>query len=323
MRGAERPGKVKWTRPFLPLLVPLPPPASRQTFIDIADFPTSEEESDFNELLELTGHLPLAVSLMANIASFEGYTNTLSRWKIETTTLLSTGYDKTSNLEKSINMSLTSPRLASTHARAMLSLLALLPDGVLEHDLLSAEIPIPSILDCKSLLLHTALVYIDYDGRLKSLSPIRQYMSIVYPPPMSQVEALRKSLVKMLDLWTGHSPREMLQLRSNTANIESVINYSLQREGLTADLADKIMSLNRFSLVSLKGVSPLMVHFTNLKDFFGDEPLHWTYLVYRLDGPGSAISSAEANEIIRRGIKFFTEEFVHHPRQGNPTSPLK
>ncbi|KAJ7832020.1 hypothetical protein B0H14DRAFT_1177562 [Mycena olivaceomarginata] len=104
MRGAERPGKVKWHRPFLPPLEPLSSCASRQIFLDIADEPGTGEESALNDLLDLSGSLPLAVSLMANIASFEGYLGTLRRWRIENTTLLSDGHDKRSNLEKSINL---------------------------------------------------------------------------------------------------------------------------------------------------------------------------------------------------------------------------
>lgn len=75
MQGAERPGKVKWNRPFLPSLEPLPPSASRQIFVEVADEPGNEEGSALDELLDLSGSLPLAVSLMATIASFEGYSN--------------------------------------------------------------------------------------------------------------------------------------------------------------------------------------------------------------------------------------------------------
>jgi hypothetical protein len=74
MRGAERPGKVKWTRPFLAPLEAIPTRASSQTFIDIAREPTTAgDETALEELVGLTGNLPLAVVLMAKIASFEGY----------------------------------------------------------------------------------------------------------------------------------------------------------------------------------------------------------------------------------------------------------
>ncbi|KAJ7907812.1 hypothetical protein B0H13DRAFT_1879263 [Mycena leptocephala] len=46
MRGAERPAKVAWTHPFLPLLKPLEQAAARQMFIDIADNTHDPKEVD-------------------------------------------------------------------------------------------------------------------------------------------------------------------------------------------------------------------------------------------------------------------------------------
>lgn len=60
MRGAERPAKVRWSRPFLPVLAPLTYDAARRTFSDIAD--ENHDDADIRELLRLTDHLPLAVS---------------------------------------------------------------------------------------------------------------------------------------------------------------------------------------------------------------------------------------------------------------------
>jgi hypothetical protein len=65
------------------------------------------------QLIDLTGNLPLAVSLIANVASYEGCDVALSRWKTESTRLLSDGYDKTSSLEISIMLSLSSARMNS------------------------------------------------------------------------------------------------------------------------------------------------------------------------------------------------------------------
>src|ERR1700761_4050116 len=138
MRGAERPGKVKWTKPFLPVLEPLSSTNARQMFSDIADEPDLEDESALDELLDLSGGLPLAISLLANIASFEGYAGALARWKIENTALLSDGHDKRSNLERSIDLSLRSPRISSSlPAKNLLSLLSLLPDGITDEDLVA------------------------------------------------------------------------------------------------------------------------------------------------------------------------------------------
>jgi hypothetical protein len=74
---------VKWSRPFLAPLEPLSPSAVRQNFSEVADHPNGEEEEALATLVDLSGNLPLAVSLMANITSFEGYAGTLALWEAE------------------------------------------------------------------------------------------------------------------------------------------------------------------------------------------------------------------------------------------------
>ncbi|KAJ6538915.1 hypothetical protein B0H10DRAFT_1971304 [Mycena sp. CBHHK59/15] len=73
LHGAERPGKVRWTRLFLPPLKPLPLEAARNMFIDIADDSQRTEEVD--KVLSLTGNMPLAISLLAHLADSEGCLN--------------------------------------------------------------------------------------------------------------------------------------------------------------------------------------------------------------------------------------------------------
>ncbi|KAJ7235125.1 hypothetical protein C8J57DRAFT_1378777 [Mycena rebaudengoi] len=221
MRGAERPGKVKWTRPFLPPLSPLPPAASRQTFIDIADDPSPDEQSSLAELIELTGNLPLALSLMVNVVSCEGYTNALLRWKQDQTAVLSEGHDRLSNLEKSIMVSLTSPRLTSTpEAKALL-----------DRDLQGSNLPISNIGECNSLLLCTSLAYRDPDKRLRILSPISEYIRCTQPPPGSLTESHRKYWQSSLTLWKSHyhfSHKGMApQILQNLGNITGVLQYGL------------------------------------------------------------------------------------------------
>ncbi|KAJ7928345.1 hypothetical protein B0H13DRAFT_2311624 [Mycena leptocephala] len=205
MRGAERPGKVKWNRPFLPPLEPLSPSASRQIFIEVADEPESGEQSALNDLLELSGSLPLAVSLMANIASFEGYSSTLTRWETENTALLSEGHDKRSNLEKSISLSLRSPRISSSpDAKNLISLLSLLPDGIRPEDIFTSKVPIPNARQCQSVLIGTSLAYLDVKGRLKALSPVREYIRRAYPPSVSLVRPLRTYFQNLLEVWESN-----------------------------------------------------------------------------------------------------------------------
>ncbi|KAJ7716678.1 P-loop containing nucleoside triphosphate hydrolase protein, partial [Mycena olivaceomarginata] len=202
LRGAERPYGVRWNRPFVPPLRPLSPTASRQTFIDIADTPSPGDEAHLDEILELTGHLPLAISLMANVIASEGYSEALSRWRYENTGLLSEGYGKDSNLEKSIIISLKSPRMTSQPtALKLLGILSILPDGCRDREILSPPIPMSSVLDAKSVLLRTSLAYIDFDGRIKTLSPIREFIRRAYPPDKGLIEPVGAHWHKCLALW--------------------------------------------------------------------------------------------------------------------------
>jgi hypothetical protein len=160
MRGAERPAKVKWTQPFLPPLAPLPRSAALQTFLDVAD--NTHDEESVNHLLELTGNLPLAISLIASVAGAEGCENAIARWKSESTRMLSDGYDKRSSLDISIMLSFTSSRM-TPGAQDLLSILSMLPDGFTDAELLQAELPITAILASKTTLLRTALAFVDKD----------------------------------------------------------------------------------------------------------------------------------------------------------------
>ncbi|KAJ7336083.1 hypothetical protein DFH08DRAFT_784229 [Mycena albidolilacea] len=181
MRGAERPLKVRWTHPFLPPLRPLTSSAAHQTFIEIAD--EIHDDIEVSRLLEITDNIPLAVQLVARVASTEGCQATLMRWKQEKTAILSTGHDKRSNLEISIMLSLSSPRILSVpHAVDLLSLMALLSDGVSDTDLVQSELPIPTVWKCKATLVRTSLAYVDHVGRLKVLAPIREYICTTRPP---------------------------------------------------------------------------------------------------------------------------------------------
>ncbi|KAJ7143640.1 P-loop containing nucleoside triphosphate hydrolase protein, partial [Mycena filopes] len=179
MRGAERPGKVQWTHPFLPPLEPLPHDAALQIFETITDDPDLSDEK--TQLLQFTGNIPLALDLMAHLVECEGLSNVLARLQTEKTSLLSIGHDRTSNMDTSIAVSLSSPHI-TPHSRKLLSLLSILPDGLSETELVQSQLPIKDILTCKSVLIATSLVYKDNKGRLRSVVPIREHVRHFSPP---------------------------------------------------------------------------------------------------------------------------------------------
>ncbi|KAF8164562.1 hypothetical protein K438DRAFT_1463730, partial [Mycena galopus ATCC 62051] len=181
MRGAERPSTVQWTHPFLRPLISLNHIAARQTFIEIAD--EIHDDSELDQLLEITDNIPLAVQLVATMVASEGCQATLQRWKKERTSMLSEGYDKRSNLQTSISLSLSGPRMLSVpQAADLLSLMSLLPDGISGIDLAHSKPPITDLAKCKTTLIRTSLAYVGGAGELKVLAPIREYIQTVRPP---------------------------------------------------------------------------------------------------------------------------------------------
>ncbi|KAJ6595770.1 P-loop containing nucleoside triphosphate hydrolase protein [Mycena vulgaris] len=199
IRGTERPASVRWTRPFLPALKSLTQDAAQQTFIDIAD--GCHDSDDIDKVLLLTDNMPLAINLMAHLVESEGCPNVLARWEEEKTSLISDGYDKRSNLDLSISMSLSSPRITSVpHCQDLLSLLSMLPDGLSDIELVQSKLPIKDILRCKTALLSTSLAYSDDHRRFKILVPIREYMARLYPPIDSLVQSLLNYFHQLLEL---------------------------------------------------------------------------------------------------------------------------
>ena len=169
MRGAERPAKVAWSHPFLLPLQPLEQNPARLTFIDIAEDHHNPEDMD--QVLSLTDNMPLAINLMAHLVDSEGCPSVLSRWQQEKTSIISDGHDRRSNLDLSISMSLSSPRIQTVpHSKELLSLLAILPDGLSDVELVQSKLQIDDVLDCKTALIRTALAYRDEKKRLKGHS---------------------------------------------------------------------------------------------------------------------------------------------------------
>ncbi|KAF8140992.1 hypothetical protein K438DRAFT_1636501, partial [Mycena galopus ATCC 62051] len=232
MQGAERPAKVRWTRPFLLPLNPLTQDAARHTFIDITD--DVYDLTQIDEVLLLTGNMPLAIDLIAHLVDSEGCFNVLSRWEAERTSLISEGSDKRSNLDLSISLSLASPRLASLyHAQALLGVLSILPDGLSDAELLQCKLPIDEISDCKSALLRTSLVYIDDQKRIKTLLPIREYMQKFHPPEAALVQEIFNYFQELLELLhryygTLSSSGTVKRITTNFANIQNILINRLQ-----------------------------------------------------------------------------------------------
>ncbi|KAJ7181062.1 hypothetical protein C8R46DRAFT_941049 [Mycena filopes] len=298
MRGAERPSKVQWTRPFLLPLEPLSDNAALQIFEDITDDPDLPHEK--HQLLQFTENIPLALDLMAHLVDYEGLSNVLARWRTEKTSLLSVGDDRTSNMDASIALSLSSPRLTSG-SRELLSLLSILPDGPSEVELIQSNLPIDDVLSCKSVLMATSLAYKDTKGRLRSLVPIRAHVHHFSPPSQALVLAFRKSFHALLAVYQKYNDSRLSSIlphiTANLANMEEVLHWGLQPSSL--DVAESIqstLSLNSFYRVTRDSGTPL---FHNIPIHLCDAQLKVVHIIECLRGSHSKINP---HELVAQGI---------------------
>ncbi|OCB89422.1 hypothetical protein A7U60_g3398 [Sanghuangporus baumii] len=186
LRGTERPSGIAWDEPFLPPIRTLDPASAREMFLKISGalndpICNTEAPDELDELVALCGYLPLAIRLMAELTSVEGgdVNIVLERWKsvVSSISLLSSGEDPTHSLEVSIQLSLDSPRMKrDPDAGILLTVLALLPDGLREEDLDRVVPQLENRQKGRLTLIKTALAYKE-SGRLKVLAPIRTYIT--------------------------------------------------------------------------------------------------------------------------------------------------
>ncbi|KAJ6455176.1 P-loop containing nucleoside triphosphate hydrolase protein, partial [Mycena sanguinolenta] len=303
MRGAERPSKVQWSHPFLRPLGPLTSTAARQTFIEIVDECDNGQEVD--QLLELADNMPLAVQLVAAAAASEGVRATLERWRLESVQLLSAGHDKRSNLELSIMLSLSSPRmLSSPHAFDLLSLMSLFSDGITDLDLGQSKIPIPGILDSKAILIRTSLAYVEPVGRFQVLAPIREYVHKNRPPSPMLVRPVRDHFNHLLALWRKNQLFDgdlIPRIVSNLGNLHNVLFHELNSDD--ADLRETIRGiilLNNLNVAMNRGLTSLMLRLPEALATLDDHQLQGQFITatfrawqfYPLPHPQQSIDEA-------------------------------
>ncbi|KAJ7210998.1 P-loop containing nucleoside triphosphate hydrolase protein, partial [Mycena rebaudengoi] len=310
LRGAEHPSKVKWTRPFLSPLKPLSNVAAWQTFIEVAD--EGHDDASIKELLELTGNLPLAVSLIASVAGSEGCAKALSRWKLERTEMLSDGYDQRSSLDISIMLSYTSSRM-TPGAQELLSILSMLPDGLADADLVQAKLPIPDILSCKATLIQTALAFVGQDQHLKVLVPIREHILSIHPPKNILKLKLRKHFHQILDLW-HHQFRNLNitdilpQISRNLGNFNIVLHDALEPEG--PDIVQNLKSilfLNNFYYRVHDTYLPLLLKLSEKMLHWKDNQIFGEYLIELLE-TSEYFPDPDFNHEITLGTQHFTSK---------------
>ncbi|KAG6830447.1 hypothetical protein H0H87_008085 [Tephrocybe sp. NHM501043] len=227
LRGSQRPSSVQWSQ----LLAPLQP-VTLDAAVDIFKAICQKGDEFVVKLVEAVACVPLAVTLLANLAAVEGESTEAlwRRWCDESVSMVENGVDRSNNLEISIEISLSSPRIQrDPDALKLLSLLSLLPDMISSEAICTLESGIPGISHVKkglSTLIQNALITKDASGGIRILSPIRLHMRARHPPSTDARRFLQDhflDLVSDASSTTLDEPTVQNRFRSEYGNVEAIL----------------------------------------------------------------------------------------------------
>ncbi|EJU02810.1 TPR-like protein [Dacryopinax primogenitus] len=271
MRGTQAPEGLNWSE-----LVPLRKlslQAARQIWVKIS----KKTDDKLDELLERLDGLPLAIHLMALQGKDLDPSILLAAYEREAFNLVkAAGTGRSDSLEVSIRLSLDS-RLMANHrdGRPLLSVLCLLPDGA-HIESLPALMPSMerNVTATALVLLRCGLAYQD-SGRIRVLSPIRDFILAQYPPKGTPLNDVAKHVMQLANRayeYGEESSAEMIELlASEFGNINAVLLYVCQANvpGFALDIyLHATVSLAYFSRMTGYG-DPVLLLMRNIAKLRG------------------------------------------------------
>ena len=194
-RGTELPQIFQWTNEATAVLEPFSLEAALQTFQDKAARQLPDEEIQLaSQLLNAVDRMPLAVSLLGQLARRgNSVSELLVRWNRERTSLPRThGAGRINNVEVSIQLSIKM-LLAADDTREslhLLSLCSMLPDGLRQSVFEQLRPHFKYIDRARDTLLVYALISLESDRTLMTLSPVRHLVLDHHPAEPSHHHAL-------------------------------------------------------------------------------------------------------------------------------------
>lgn len=152
--------------------------AAKEAFIKIAGKPQFANDPHLDRLLSVLDGMPLAIALMARYAqAHESLEPVWERWTAKRTAMLKEGKgdNRLRNISVSYDLSIA---VLSPPARRLLSVLAMLPDGVAHSDLSNIfDDPDDAVHE-----LHARALVFDEAKRLRMLAPLREYVAAAHAP---------------------------------------------------------------------------------------------------------------------------------------------
>ncbi|PPQ89264.1 hypothetical protein CVT25_001348 [Psilocybe cyanescens] len=257
MRGSQQPAGTRWSN-----IVPPLQPVDIDSAISIFTAISQKNDKYAVDLIRAVDCVPLAVTLLANLAAVDGETteSLWSRWEEESTSMVENGQDRLNSLETSVQLSLNSPRMQKdAGAIYLLSTLSLLPDGVSPSTLRACENNLPEVQSVKkavSTLRQNALIYEDANKDLRILSPIRLFMCARHPPSTKSRSFIHEHFIALaLQGNSYHDPAIRSRLQREVNNINAVLMYALNgaNEKSLFGVVEAVINFCHFTYVSGQG----------------------------------------------------------------------
>ncbi|PPQ66182.1 hypothetical protein CVT24_000159 [Panaeolus cyanescens] len=221
-----------------------------------------------SKLIQAVDCLPLAVTLLANLASVDGETTASmwARWQEESTSMVESGHGRLSSLDASIKISLSSQNMQSDPgALPFLSFLCMLPDGMSPELLHLCETDFPEPLSVRkalSSLRRNAFVQQDNEDYLKVLNPIRLFTCAHHPPSSKARAFLHDYFIQMALKMPELRGPVLEKHRKEVGNINTILCDAVQHADQTSfdSVVDAIFSFCDYSYISGVGtVQPLLL----------------------------------------------------------------
>ncbi|KZO96436.1 TPR-like protein [Calocera viscosa TUFC12733] len=254
MRGAVRPAGVDWAETCADPLTPLSHDAARQLWMSIA----RRRDHNVDQLLNRLDGLPLAITLLAHQGQLVSPTDLLEAYESERTALVETdGGDRLTSLDVSIRLSINSHTMSQNpNAAQLLSLLCLLPEGVTISDLPKI---LPTVQGTRksALALVAVALAANVNGRLRALSPIRDFVMEHLPPGGISLVELRAHYMLLADeaekFGTDQSRTAIGLLSPEIGNINSVLRHCWKGASFRIDVealciaTDRLLTFSYFT----------------------------------------------------------------------------
>ncbi|KZO96470.1 TPR-like protein [Calocera viscosa TUFC12733] len=251
IRGAVRPASINWADTCVAPLAPLSLDASREMWLSIA----RSRDDNLDKLLAMLDGLPLAVFLMAHQGQLMSPTELLEAYEAEKTALLETqAGGRLTSLDVSIQISMNSHTMSQNpKAKEVLSVLSLLPVGI---PIATLPRVLRSTANTRKSALALCAVTLAFNdkGRLRALSPIRDFVLEHFPPTgasLTETRAYFNGLTIEADkLGTPQARQAITLLSTEFGNINSVLLHCWKDAQCQNDADALVLATDRLSIFS-------------------------------------------------------------------------